>query len=174
MEINAWTSKLKPIYEAAVERYRGGDRNLEGYFDEAEQAFLASIGLRPINLYDHAEDFVNSGLPDWETTLLILSVRRDYFLTIRNGEPSTAEIRESELPPKDAEWEGIRWLPRITRKARCFLEGNLCHDIMYCCGGDRRFLREHRLHPADFLRAVWGAKGENQKVIDYVRKNAQP
>jgi hypothetical protein len=41
---------------------------------------------------------------------------------------------------------------------------------MYGCSGDRRFLREHNLHPADFLRAVWASHGDDQKVLAFVRK----
>jgi hypothetical protein len=41
---------------------------------------------------------------------------------------------------------------------------------MYGCAGDRRFLKEHDIHPADFLRAVWASSGDNTKVLAFVRK----
>ena len=75
----------------------------------------------------------------------------------------------SELPPKDAELGGIRWLPRLIRKATCFLEGGLCHEIMYCCGGDRNFFKKHGIHPADFLREIWASKGNEEKILAFVQ-----
>ena len=87
----------------------------------------------------------------------------------QKGLANPQEIRPDELPPKRATLTGIPWLPRIIKKATCFLEGALCHDIMYGCGGDRHFLREHRLHPADFLQAVWLADGDDQKILSFMR-----
>jgi hypothetical protein len=170
MELNAWTGNLRAAYDNAVSLYRGGKRNDATYFTDDEKSFLASIGLRPINVYDFAEDFVVSGEPDWETFLLIAAARRDYFLFDQKGIANPAEIRADQLPSKRATLDGIPWLPRIIQKARSFLEGALCHDIMYCCGGDRHFLREQGLHPADFLRAVWASKGDDQKILGYMTK----
>ncbi len=169
MELNAWTQSLRTLYDSAVRRYESGDRDIAGYFSDSETDFLSSIGLKPINVYDFAEDLSDSGEPDWDTFLLIASARRDYFLYELNGRGGGLEITEPELPAREAELGGIRWLPRILAKARCFLEGTLCRDIMYCCGGDRNFLRSHNLHPADFLRAVWAARGDDQKVLAFVR-----
>ena len=171
MELNMWTRGLRTIYEKALLLYRDGNRNDASYFDDEEKRFLASIGLRPINVYDCAEDYVTSGEPDWETFLLIAAVRREYYLFEQKGLANPAEIRAENLPPKRATLDGIPWLPRIIEKARCFFEGALCHDIMYCCGGDRNFLREYRLHPADFLRAVWSAGGSNQKILAFVKES---
>ena len=168
MELNAWTKNLRAVYDKAVSLYRGGKRNDASYFTDDEKSFLASVGLRPINVYDYAEDFVTYGEPDWETFLLIAAARRDHFLFDQKGLDNSPEIRADQLPPKRATLNGIPWLPRIIQKARCFLDGALCHDIMYCCGGDRHFLKEHRLHPADFLRAVWAAKGDDQKILVFM------
>jgi len=43
---------------------------------------------------------------------------------------------------------------------------------MYCCGGDRKFLRKYSIHPADFLRNVWAAGDNDDEVINLVRNNA--
>lgn len=169
MELNQWTKQLHDLYDTSVAKYQAGQRGEESYFDLVDTAFLASIGLKPINLYDYVEDFVKYGEPDWDTFLLIASARRDYFLYEQHGQLSTKEIDAGELPPKTASLGGIEWLPRIVAKAQCFLGGGLCHDIMYGCGGDRNFLKEHRLHPADFLRMVWAARGDEQKVLHFVR-----
>jgi hypothetical protein len=171
MELNAWTKNLRAVYDKAISLYRVGNRNDATYFSDEEKSFLSSIGLRPINVYDYVEDFVTSAEPDWDTFLLIIAARRDYFLFEQKGAGNPAEILPDELPPKRAMLEGIPWLPRIIRKARCFLEGALCHDIMYSCGGDRHFLREYGLHPADFLRAVWAAKGDDQKMVAFVKQS---
>jgi hypothetical protein len=165
-----WTRTLREIYDKAVDLYRGGNRDLESYFTTDEKAFLSSIGLRPINLYDYAEDMVGYGEPDWNTVLLIVAARRDYFLYHQHGVTSTTVTEAAELPPKPEELDGIPWLPRIIAKANCFLKGGLCHEIMFGCGGDRRFLKENDIHPADFLRMIWASGGDNQKILAYFRK----
>lgn len=173
MELNAWTKQLRSLYDKAIDLQRKGQQGAETYFTPEEITFLASIGLKPINVYDFAEDFVDSGEPDWDTFLLVAAARRDFFLYEQDGRTNPHEIDSSELPARKAMLGGIEWLPRIIVKARCFLEGGLCHDIMYCCGGDRNFLRTHNLHPADFLRAVWAAKGDDQRVLEFVQEAEQ-
>lgn len=170
MKFDFWTTSLRTIYDKALNLYRDGQRGDATYFSPEETRFLTAIGLRPINVYDYVEDFVSAGEPDWETYLLIVAVRRHYFIFEQKSAGSLNEIRPDELPPKRATLAGIAWLPRIIKKATCFLEGALCHDIMYGCGGDRHFLREHRLHPADFLQAVWLAKGDDQKILRFIRE----
>jgi hypothetical protein len=165
-----WTQKLREIYDKAVALYKGGNRDLDSYFSDEEKGFLSSIGLRPINLYDYAEDMNGAGEPDWNTVLLMAAARRDYFLYHQHGKTSTVITEAESLPPKPEELEGIPWLPRIIKKAQCFLEGGLCHEIMYCCGGDRRFLKEYDIHPADFLRIVWASGGDISKILGYFRK----
>lgn len=164
-----WTARLRAIYDKTIDLYRGGNRDLSSYFTQEETTWLASIGLRPINLYDWAEDVTGTGEPDWNTALQIAAARRDYFLVHQKGATATTVTEASELPAKTEELDGIPWLPRIIAKATCFLKGGLCHDIMYGCGGDRRFLKEHDIHPADFLRAVWASGGDQAKVLAYVR-----
>jgi len=164
-----WTERLRAIYDKAVDLYRGGNRDLDSYFTPEETAWLSSVGLRPINLYDWAEDFTGAGEPDWNTALLIAAARRDYFLVHQKGITATTVTEVAELPAKTEELDGIPWLPRIIAKATCFLKGGLCHDIMYGCGGDRRFLKEHDIHPADFLRTVWAYGGDRDKILSYVR-----
>lgn len=172
MDSYEWTRHFRVLYDKAVALYKDGKRDARTYFTPEETAALASIGLRPIHVYDFAEDFVRGGEPDWDTALLITAARRDYFLYEQHGQTSVQEIHESDLPQKTAELGGIVWLPRIIRKAQCFLDGGLCHNIMFCCGGDRAFLKKHRIHPADFLRITWAARGDEQKIFAYVRKAA--
>ncbi len=64
---------------------------------------------------------------------------------------------------------GMAYLPRILAKARAKLRGELDSDLMFGCGGDRRFLKNHGdIHPADFLRQVWAAKEDDQKLAAWV------
>lgn len=175
MELNAWTHRLRTLYDKAVSLNRGGNRDLNSYFTPEEKDFLSSIGLKPINVYDYAEDWVGSGEPDWDTFLLVAAARRDFFLYEQDGKANPAELDSDELPARKATLGGIEWLPRIIVKARCFLEGGLCHDIMFGCGGDRHFLKTHHLHPADFLRTVWSARDDDEKILRFVQsaqKNA--
>src|SRR5476651_403436 len=129
METYSWPTQLHSLYDKALSLYRDGNHDLSTYFTKQEQSSLASIGLKPINVYDYAEDQAKSGEPDWETFLLVAAARRDYFLYVQKGHSEPKEINESELPPKPAELGGIPWLPRIIKKAQYFLEGDLCHEI---------------------------------------------
>ena len=169
MELNEWTHQLHTLYNAALTKYRAGQRDAETFFDASQTAFLASIGLRPINLYDYVEDFANSNEPDWDTTLLIIAARRDYFIHEMKREWTATPITEASLPAKSESYEGIEWLPRIIPKAQAFLHGALPTEIMYCCGGDRKFLKANNLHPADFLRVVWAVKGDPAKLASFIR-----
>ncbi len=164
-----WTISFRSLYDKALGLYRSGNTDLTTYFTPEEVSFLDSIGIRPINVFDYAEDMAKYGEPSWETILLIATARRDYFLYHQHGVTSVKVTEAEELPAKTDELEEIAWLPRIIRKAQCFLEGGLCHDIMYGCGGDRRFLKEHDIHPADFLRIVWASGGDQAKVLAYDR-----
>ncbi len=53
-----------------------------------------------------------------------------------------------------------------------FLEGTLCHDIMFGYSGDRGFLQQRGVHPTDFLRSTWAAKGDEKKILVFVRQHA--
>ena len=61
---------------------------------------------------------------------------------------------------------------RIIEKARAKLRGEMPDELMFCCGGDRAFLRKIDLHPADFLREVWAAGDDTQRVVRYVKSAA--
>ena len=169
MELKPWTKRLRAVYDKAISLYRAGNRDDTTYFTEDETRFLASVGLRPINVYDYAEDFVTSGEPDWETYLLIAAARRDHFLFEQQGVENMQEIRADQLPSKRTTLEGIPWLPRIIEKAHCFLGARFAMTLCTVAAGDRHFLREHGLHPADFLRVVSAAKGDNQKILAFVK-----
>ena len=165
----AWQQRLRELYDKAQVKYRNEHRKVETMFTPREVNVLRGFGAKPMELYDYAED--SSDL-DWETALLITAVRRDYFLHEQDGTWSGKTIVMEQLPPKDAELEGIVWLPRIIEKAKARLRGEMPDHLMYCCGGDRKFFRAHDIHPADFLRFVWSAKGKTEKIVQYVKGGA--
>ena len=165
-----WYHELKQLFVQSLERYRVGERNPDRYFTEEQQTYLASIGMTPQELYDFAEDHAKSdGDPDFETVLLLSAVRRDYLLTAQHGQLSEHQVSTDELPPKDTKLGGIPWLPRLLKKAEAKLRGEMPPDLMYGCAGDRRFAQEHGIHLADFLRHVWAANGDEQKILGYVQ-----
>ena len=167
----SWTVQFESLFNKAAEQYRGGNRVLENYFNTSELDFLGSIGSTAQELYDFAEDFANGGDPDYGTVLLVTAVRRDYFIHKLKGKTAGPVVPTSSLRAKTDEVDGIVWLPRIIQKARLKLEGRMDKDLMYGCGGDRRFLRESNIHLADFLRFVWSAGDDDQKVIEFVKKS---
>lgn len=75
-------------------------RGIQNNVFPRRKSALATIGLKPINVFDYIEDYVNRGEPDWETFLLVAAARRDYFLHEQNGEWSQEMLDSSELPPK--------------------------------------------------------------------------
>jgi len=161
------TGKLYRLWTKAEALYRNGNRSPEDYFDEDELSLLSSYGLGVMDVYDYVEDSVSSDEPDFGTFALITAERVFYFLDEMHGRPSGETIRMEDLPPKDAAVDGIEWLPRILPKARAKLRGELPADLMYGCGGDRRFLKGRGIHPAEFLRKVRSA-AHDQEVIDWV------
>ena len=141
------------------------------YYTSEELDFLKSIGYKPRELFDFVEDFADESVPSPSTALLIAAVRRDYFNVMQNGEASSHEVTRDDIPSFGEEVGGIAYLPRIIAKAEAKLKGELHPDLMFSCGGDRKFLRENNLHPADFLRNVWAADGDGQKIADFVKSS---
>ena len=164
----SYQKSLKIIWEGAVAKYKEGCREVDSYFNESALAELASIGLNVMDVYDYAEDFVSRGEPDFETFLMVSEARRDYFLTVQDGQPSANKLDSNTLPPKTDEVAGIVWLPRIIPKAFAKLRGELPPETMYGCGGDRNFFKENNIHPAEFLRAAWAYEDDTSKLIDWV------
>ena len=165
----AWDTTFTELFERCLERYRTGDEDFTSYYSEADLAFLDSIGYQPRELFDFVEDHADYGEPSIASAVMTASVRRDYLNVIMKGEKSARELMPDDLPARDAELGGIVWLPRIIAKAEAKLRGELNPDIMFGCGGDRNFLKEHDIAPADFLRAVWAANGDHQKILEYVQ-----
>jgi hypothetical protein len=164
-----WAKTFGDHFADALDAYRAGKRDADSMFNPAVREFFKSIGATPQEIFDFVEDTFYGGEPGMETALLVTAVRRDYFLVVQKGQLSDRVIDMDALPSKSAELAGIEWLPRIIEKAKAKLRGEMPPDLMYVCGGDRAFLREHNIHPADFLREVWAAGNDLARIVDYVK-----
>lgn len=163
-----FADKFRSLYDKAVKFYASGRTGADTYFSEGELAFLAANGLTAQNLYDYAEDQNNHGEPGYDRALTIEMVRRDYFLNVQGGKPSSRVLDESQMPAKTEAIKGIEWLPRLIPKTKAKLRGELPPSLMYCCGGDRRFFQAHDIHPAEFLSLVWRNEHNDAATVDWV------
>jgi hypothetical protein len=167
-----WPRTLGELFEDGLEAYRAGKQEAQTMFNDPQREFLDAIGATAQEVFDFVEDTSLGGEPGLETTLLITAVRREYFFSVQKCQRSSRLIDMDKLPPKSAQLGGIEWLPRIIEKAQAKLRGEMPPDLMYGCGGDRAFLREHGIHAADFLREAWAAGNDTKRILDFVRKSA--
>lgn len=165
-----WNDTFTTLFDRCVTAYRAGNFDYENDYTSEEIAFLESIGYKKRELFDFVEDFVEEGVPSPGTALLIAAVRRDYFLVEQNGKASETRIGREDVPSREEELIGIAYFPRILKKARAKLRGELDPDLMFSCGGDRSFLSKNGdIHPADFLRCVWAAEDDDAKVAKWLK-----
>jgi hypothetical protein len=169
----SWEQRFSRLFQAGVKKYRAGHEKAAGLVDAEGEKFLASIGYTGQEFFDFVEDFARGGEPTLETALKVAEVRRDYFLNEQGGKYSKHTIAMDKLPSKDSEVDGIGWLPRIIPKAEAKLRGEMPPELMYGCGGDRKFFKANRVDPAEFLRQVWKAKGDQAKIVAWVKKQAK-
>lgn len=164
--------RFRALYDKALSLYAAGQRQADSYFNELEMRWLACQGLTAQSLYDYAEDEMDEGEPGFGNALGIELVRRDYFLNVQEGRPSSQTLDENSLPPKDATLGGIEWLPRIIPKARAKLRGELPASLMYSCGGDRKFLRTHDIQSAEFLTLAWRHPEDENAIASWVKRRS--
>ncbi|WP_166442756.1 hypothetical protein [Phragmitibacter flavus] len=166
-----WATRFGELFVSCCDEYEEGNQEFGEWFDEDDLMFLESIGHTTREVFDFVEDCCSAegDEPTPETALLVAAVRRDYFLVEQGGVASTNVVSAASLPPKAAELAGVPWLPRIIAKAEAKLRGEMDPDIMFGCGGDRAFLSEVGIHPADFLRMIWAAKGDQDRVVKFVK-----
>ena len=167
--------KFRAIYDQAVALHAQSARSADQICSAADRAYLAANGISAQNLFDYAEDHNGyNGEPGPELALAIELVRRDYFLNAQQGRASTVVLDDTNLPGKTDAVRGIAWLPRLLPKARAKLRGELPPSLMYSCGGDRRFFKEHDILPAEFLNLVWRLESDDA-IVDWVlRRSAAP
>lgn len=167
-----FADKFRALYDQAVKLYAAGQTGAATYFNAEETAFLAANGITAQHLYDYAEDHNNGGEPGYDRALAIELIRRDYFLNVQGGKPSGQLLDASLLPAKTDAVQGIEWLPRIIPKTKAKLHGELPASLMYSCGGDRRFFKQHDIHPAEFLSLVWRNENNDAAIVDWVVKRS--
>jgi hypothetical protein len=163
---------FRAAYDKAVSLFAKGLADVSTYFDTAEKQFLAANGLTSQNFFDYAEDQAKYGEPGYDIALGIETARREYFLSVQNGKPSSQTLDETTMPAKTDAVRGIEWLPRIIPKTKAKLRGELPSSLMYCCGGDRRFFKAHDINPVEFLRIVWKYENNDEAIIDWVARRS--
>lgn len=165
-----WNDHFLLLFDRCVKRYKNGEKHYPSYYDDEDLALLSGIGYRQREFFDFVEDFCDEGAPSPSDALLVASVRRDYFHTVMKGEVGKPTVTTENIPTFGEQLEGIHYLPRILAKARAKLRGELDPDLMYGCGGDRKFLRENgNVHLADFLRYVGSAGDDDHAVVRWLR-----
>ena len=163
-----WTEEFRTLFQYKVTAYKNGIQNAGAMFSNEEERFLRSIGATPQEIFDFVEDWCDAGAPDPEIALAITKIRRDYFLHEQQGRYSGNQISTSEFPARRASLAGLEWFPRIIEKARAKLRGELPSDLMYSCGGDRRFLHKIRIGPVEFLQVVLEAEDNIDHIVKFV------
>ena len=165
-----WNDTFCALFERCAAAYAKGNFSYETGYSPDELKFLESIGYKKREFFDFIEDIVDEGVPSLSTALLVAAVRRDYFIVEQDRRVSGETIVMDDLPSFGEDLEGITYLPRILKKARAKLRGELDPNIMYGCGGDRNFLAKNGNIPAaDFLRRVWAAGDDDSKVAKWVK-----
>jgi hypothetical protein len=167
-ESRDWVEAFRTLFDSKSTVYKNGIRNAGAMFSNEEKDFLSSIGATPQEIFDFVEDWCSYGTPDLETTLAITEIRRNYFLQEQQGRFPEKPIRENEFPSRSASLAELEWLPRIIEKARAKLRGELPPDLMYSCGGDRRFLNKVNIGPIEFLQTVWEAGDNIDHIVKFV------
>ena len=167
--VDDWKARFRELYHSAQERYRAGRTTTLTLFEPDEVYFLATIGCSTRELFDFVEDSINWDDVEYEQVEGVTELRRDHFVNVLGSESATTKIDPDKIPAKTDEVDGIAWLPRLIVKARAKLAGELPPDLMYGCGGDRPFLREHNSNLVDFLRVTLEAGDDDRAIIDYIK-----
>lgn len=166
-----WNDEFLSLFDRCLSTYQSGNQDFTSYYDRRDLEFLHAIGYQPRELFDFVEDFADQDVPSISTALLVAAARRDYFQTAQKSIPSDRVVSADDVPGFDEEMEGMAYLPRILAKGRAKLRGELHPDLMYGCGGDRRFLKEHgNIHPADFLRNLWATDDDDAKICAWLKE----
>ena len=164
-----WKTKFRELYQSAQERYRAGSTTTLTLFEADEVYFLATIGCSSRELFDFIEDSIKWDDVEYDQVEGVTEIRRDHFVNTLRSESATTQLDPDAIPAKSDEVDGIAWLPRLIVKARAKLAGELPPELMYGCGGDRPFLREHNSSLVDLLRVTLEAGDDDRAIIDYLK-----
>jgi hypothetical protein len=170
-----FSTGFRAVYERAKIRFARGDATPATLLSADDTAFLTANGINVQHLYDYVDDLAGYGEPSYDQAHAIELVRRDYFHNTQNSLPSNTTLDPATLPAKSDAVRGISWLPRLLPKARAKLRGELPSALMYGCGGDRAFFKQHQILPHEFLNLIWRFETDDNAVIDWVaRRIARP
>jgi len=165
-----WQDPFLKLFDRCLARYRTGDTDWSGYYTDDDLSYLGSIGCQPREFFDFVEDYGDGAPLPPAAVLLVAAVRRDYFLVVQAGRVAESFFPASQLPSKtDPSLGGVPYFARLLKKSRLKLRGELDPEIMFGCGGDRQFLMDCDIHPADFLRHVWAAGEDDAKIVALVQ-----
>ena len=167
-ESEDWIEEFRTLFDNKVSAYKNGVQQVEEMFSKDEETFLQSIGATPQEIFDFVEDWTDDGEPDPEMVVAITQIRRDFFLNDQQGQHSKFVKITDLFPPREAKLAGLEWFPRIIEKAKAKLYGDLPPDLMYSCGGDRRFLKKVKVRPDEFLQVVREAGDDVEHIIKFV------
>ena len=159
-----WQKEFRQVWDRGRQAWSEGRKTASTMFLPEDVQFLATIGCSTQELFDFVDDSMRYDDVDFELTLAVTAIRREYFLKVMRGESTGRIVPMDELPAKSAEVDGISWLPRLIVKARIKLRGEMNPDLMYGCAGDRPFLRKHGMTLPQFLQLVWD-NGDNDAAI---------
>ncbi len=162
---------LNQFHDKASANYRAGSREPSQILSAEDFEALVKLGVAPQCLYDAVDDLARYGEPGKAVFVELAQMRADFFQITLEGRPPSRIVEERELPPKSTEFEGVSWLPRIIRKAQCFLEGSLCDDIMYGCSGDRAFLKKYNATLPSFLAVVRDTHGDPAQALRFLESS---
>lgn len=172
-ESNDWEDQFRTLFAGKVTDYKKGIKDADPMFSKEEKDFLRSIGATPQEIFDFVEDWCDDGEPDPDMVVAITRIRRDYFLNDLQGQYSKYVKITDLFPPREAKLAGLEWFPRIIEKAKAKLYGELPSDLMYSCGGDRRFLKKVKVNPDEFLQVVREAGDDVDHIVQFVTDRYQ-
>jgi hypothetical protein len=164
-----WSAEFREVWDRGVAAWKEGRQTARTMFSPKDAQFLASIGCTAQELFDFIDDSMNWGDLDYETARDVTAIRRRYFLEVMGAKATGRVVPMSTLPAKSAQVDGIAWLPRLIAKARIKLRGEMEPDLMYGCGGDRPFLREHGMTLPQFLQLVWDKGDDDRAIVEAVK-----
>ncbi|MEX2490496.1 MAG: DUF5069 domain-containing protein [Nitrospirales bacterium] len=168
-----WVGIFRTLFDRKVALYKNGTQKAEAMFSKEEEEFLRSIGATSQEIFDFVEDWCDDGEPDPDMVVAITEIRRDYFLNDQQGQYSKFARNTDLFPPREASLAGLEWFPRIIEKAKAKLHGELPSDLMYSCGGDRRFLKKVKVNPDEFLQVVREAGDDMDHIVKFVTTRFQ-
>jgi hypothetical protein len=154
-----WEAEFKKLYDRVKPLIAKGEKDFNKLFNEQDRAFLSSIGSKPVEIFDAADDAHRYGEPSFEDMLEIHRMRYDYFVQVQKEQKAPPE---ENLRAKADALGGIPWLPRAIDKVRAKIAGRLVDDYFYPCGGDRKFLKEIKFTPPEFFRMVRDSSSDEE------------